>query len=74
MQRKNRILSLIDFSEFTDTTLRYTRSFSVYLDAEVVLIHQLPGIVPARASANVREQFYKNEREDTYERLVEQAG
>lgn len=74
MQRKNRILSLIDFSEFTDTTLRYTRSFSDYLDAEVVLIHQLPGIVPARASANVREQFYKNEREDTYERLVEQAG
>lgn len=68
------MLSLVDFSEYTDTMLRYTRSFSDYLDAEVVLIHQLPGIVPARASANVRDQFYKNEREETYERLVELAG
>ncbi|HEV7331498.1 MAG TPA: universal stress protein [Flavisolibacter sp.] len=74
MQRKNRILSLIDFSEYSETILRFTRSFSTYLQAEVVLIHQFPGVVPARASANVREQFYKNEREDTYERLVELAG
>ncbi|MBB1286523.1 universal stress protein [Flavisolibacter sp. BT320] len=74
MQRKNRMLSLIDFSEYVETTLQYTRRFSAYLNAEVVLIHQLPGIVPARASANVREQFYKNEREDTYERLVGLAG
>ena len=74
MQRKNRILSLIDFSEYSEAILRYTRSFSTHLGAEVVLIHQFPGIVPARASANVREQFYKNEREDAYERLVELAS
>jgi nucleotide-binding universal stress UspA family protein len=74
MQRKNRILSLIDFSEHSETILRLTRSFGTYLQAEIVLIHQLPGIVTSRASASVREQVYKAEREDAFERLAELAG
>lgn len=74
MQRKNRLLCLIDFSEFTETTLRYAKSFSGCLQADIVLIHQLAPIIPARASESLREQVYKNEEEDTYERLAQLAG
>ncbi len=74
MQRKNRLLCLIDFSEFTETTLRHAKSFSGCLDAELVLIHQLAPIVPSRASESLREQVYKNEEEDAYERLTKLAG
>ncbi|MDQ3276803.1 MAG: universal stress protein [Bacteroidota bacterium] len=74
MQRKNRILSLLDFSEYSEKILRCSKSFSTYLQAEVLLIHQLPNIVTARASASVREQVYKAEREDAFERLSELSG
>lgn len=69
MVKENRLIALIDFSKYTDTVIQFTHAFAELLNAEVVFLHRTPGLVPARASVSVMEQFLETERNDAYQRL-----
>ena len=73
MKRTNRILSLIDLSDYSDAIVQSTQQFSSFLHAEVIFVHQVPGVVPARASADAKENFQSARRTQAYERITEMA-
>ena len=73
MKRKNRILSLIDLSDYSEAIVQSTHQFNLFLHAEVVFVHQLPGVVPERAGADAKERFQSARRIEAYERITELA-
>ena len=74
MKLKNRIISLIDLSDYSEAIIRCTQEFGSFLHAEVVFVHQLPAIVPERVNPSIKENFQSSARAQAYERITEMAG
>lgn len=74
MKKQNRIISLIDFSEYSNKVIQFTADFSRLIDARVVFVHRVPGMVPALADSESRRQIIDHEKEVALQKLKEQAG
>ena len=74
---KNRIITLIDFSVYTNTLQQATAWFARALNAEVVLMHQVAGIFPAFSDTDSRREVVDNEirlAQQKLERLTQPFG
>ncbi|MEX2349250.1 MAG: hypothetical protein WD554_00070 [Flavobacteriaceae bacterium] len=64
MEKKNRIIALVDFSNDTSALIRFSSVFSELIAGKVLFIHQIPGMSPAlsdNASKNKIIDFEVNE-------------
>lgn len=74
MDRRNRIILLIDFSEYSENLTNFAFEFSELINAKVVLVHRIPGMAPAMADLEVREEVVKAETEEAHSRLRKLAN
>ncbi len=71
MKRRNRIISLVDFSEYSDRVIRFTSEFSNLIEAKVVFIHHVAGLVPALADSESRRKIIDFEKKEAIRKLKE---
>ena len=69
MTRKNRIITLIDFSDNSETLIKFSAEFSGIIDATVVFVHKVPGLSPAMADADIKKQIIELEKEEAQDQL-----
>lgn len=61
MDKRNRILVLIDFSKNTDNLIDSAFSIAETINAKVVLVHKILGLVPSMADEMSRQEILKAE-------------
>ncbi|QED37350.1 universal stress protein [Antarcticibacterium arcticum] len=66
---KKRVIALIDFSSYSENLMRLADSLAETMEAGILLIHQVPGIVPALADNNSRREIIEVEKSDALEQL-----
>ena len=69
MDKKNRIIVLIDFSENSENLVDFAFTFSKIINAKVVLIHKTMSFVPAFSDQATRDEIIKSEIEEAYGNL-----
>lgn len=69
MDKKNRIIALIDFSRYTPAMLQLCFKWSEIAEAELVLLHRVAGLIPARATSSQQEMLSKAEEEEARKKL-----
>lgn len=69
MTRKNRIITLIDFSDNSETLIKFSSEFSKIIDSEVVFVHKVPGLSPALADTDIKKQIIAIEKEEAQDQL-----
>ncbi len=57
MQKSNRIIVLVDLTENTDKLIDFAFQLSEKINGKVVLVHQVPLMVPAMTDEKVRDQI-----------------
>ena len=67
MSRKNRIIVLLDFSDYSQTLVKFSSEFSKCIHASVVFVHCVPGLVPALTENTVRDQIISIEKEEAWQ-------
>ncbi|HRI26850.1 MAG TPA: universal stress protein [Chitinophagales bacterium] len=65
----NRLIVLVDFSEYSDTLVKLANLFAGKLQAEVVFVHQIAGLAPAMADINSRNQIIHAEKKEALEQF-----
>lgn len=73
MAAKNRIIALIDLSEYSENLIRFVFDFAVIIKAEVVFSHQILVMVPAIADNESRKEILQTEKANALERLKKLA-
>lgn len=69
MTRKNRIITLIDFSDNSETLIKFSSEFSRIIDSTVVFVHKVAGLFPALADADIKKQIIDIEKEEALDQL-----
>lgn len=69
MNKPNRIIALIDFSDYSERIVSFSAEFSQQIHAEVIFIHEVSGMVPAYADETLREQIITQEMEAAKEKM-----
>lgn len=69
MNKKTRILALIDFSEYSETVVKIVSQFAKQTSADVLFVHHLPGIVPIVPDMGTRDEIIESERLDAVRKL-----
>lgn len=70
---KKRIIALIDFSPYSENLLKFTDTLSNITKAEILLIHQVPGMVPALSDDNSRKEILEIEKNKALKKLKDLA-
>ncbi len=73
MDKKNRILLLVDFSEYSENQTEFAFSISEIIDAQVIFVHNLPEIPPTMADEQAREEMIRTETEEAITKLQKLA-
>ena len=58
METRNRIIVLVEFSEYSENLVNFAFSISEIIKAKVVLVHKISGVTPAMADEGVRDGWY----------------
>lgn len=66
---KKRIIALIDFSLYSENLIKLAAYLSDAIKAEIILIHQVPGIVPALADVKSRRELIELEKSEALKNL-----
>lgn len=69
MTRKNRIITLIDFSDHSETLIKFSSEFSKIIDSTVVFVHKVSGLSPAMADADLKKQIVGLEKVEALDEL-----
>lgn len=64
-----RIIVPVDFSLYTDSLIKVASNWADRLDAEIVLVHEVPRLVPAMVDDNTRYQIIDFEMEEALSKL-----
>lgn len=70
MNKRNRIIALLDFSDYSERIVSFSAEFSQQINAEVVLLHEVSGMVPAYADEALRKQIISQEISQAKEKLT----
>lgn len=73
MIKRNRILVLIDFSKNTENLIDFGFNIAELINAKVVFVHQVLGLVPAMADEESRREIIQVEINEAYSKLRELA-
>ncbi|MCM4159259.1 universal stress protein [Antarcticibacterium flavum] len=66
MNKRNRIIILVDFSEYSENLIEFGFSLSKKLNGKLVFVHQVAGVVPALADEGSRNEILKAEISDAH--------
>jgi len=69
MKKSNRIIVLVDLTEYSVNLIDFALSFSECIDAKLVFVHQILGMVPAIADLESREEIIRVETLNAYSKL-----
>jgi len=69
MNKRNRIILLIDFSEYSENLTEFAFKMSEIIQANVVFVHRISAVVPAMADHAAREAVVKAESEEALSNL-----
>ena len=69
MTRKNRIIALIDFSDNSETLIKFSSEFSRIIDSTVVFVHKVPGLSPRLEDADIKKQIIDIDKEEALDQL-----
>lgn len=64
---------MVDFSLYTDSLIQVASSWADRLDAELILVHEVPRLVPAMADDNTRYKIIDYEKEEAMSKLEDLA-
>lgn len=67
--RAMRILVLVDFSLYTRNLIKVASNWADLFNAELVLVHEVPGLVPALADYHTRYKIIDYEMEEAFSQL-----
>jgi len=73
MKKRNRIIVLVDLSDYSEKLIDFSFHLAEKINARVVFVHQIPRVAPALASKKVRDEIYRNETNEATQRLRELA-
>lgn len=71
MHMKTRLIVLIDFSPYSETLLHLANEWGKLLHAQLLVMHQVPGLVPALADRESRRHIIEVEKEKATARLTD---
>lgn len=57
MERRNRIIVLVEFPEYSQNLVNFVFSISDIIRAKVVLVHKISGLTPAMADEGIRHEI-----------------
>lgn len=66
---KKRIITLIDFSSYSANLLNFTDTLADITKSDILLIHQVPGIVPVLSDDNSRKEIIEIEKSEALKKL-----
>ena len=66
---KKRIITLIDFSTYSENLLKFTDNLADITKSDILLIHQIPGLVPALSDDNSRKEIIDIEKGEALKKL-----
>jgi nucleotide-binding universal stress UspA family protein len=61
LKKRNRIIVLIDFSEYSENLINFAVRIAEIIKAKVLFVHQISGLAPAMADREARNKILKNE-------------
>lgn len=64
MQKRNRIIVLVDFSKHTDNLINFAFTISKMIKAKIIFVHKVAGVVPALTDEGSRNEILKVEIEE----------
>lgn len=71
MQKRNRIIVLVDFSKYTANLISFAFTMSRLMSAKIILVHKVPGAAPALADEGSRNEIIRVEIEEARAGLQE---
>lgn len=74
MNKRNRIILLIDFSEYSENLTDFAFKISEIIEAKVVFVHRISGMAPGMADQTSRDEIIKAESDEAYSNLRKLAG
>lgn len=69
MRKRNRVLILVDFSEYSKNLIDFSVKLSQVLNAKVMFIHQVAGIIPGMTDFESRNKIIEAEKNEAKEKL-----
>lgn len=69
MNKRNRIILLIDFSEYSENLTDFAFKISEIIEAKVVFVHHISGMAPGMADQAARDEIIKTEADDAHSNL-----
>jgi len=69
MNKRNRIIAMIDFSEGSENIVEFTFKLAYEINAKLVFVHQIEGMVPALADHSTLNHIYQLETKEATEKL-----
>lgn len=69
MNKRNRIITMIDFSDGSENLVEFTLKLAFTINAKLVFVHQVDRMVPALADQSSMNQIHKLEIKETIEKL-----
>lgn len=66
MAKLNRVIVLIDFSEYSENLTDFAFSISEILNAKVVFVHQILAIAPGMTNQAIRDEIVKSESHEAH--------
>ncbi len=73
MEKRNRIIVLVEFSEYSENLVNFAFRISEIISAKVVLVHKISGITPAMADEGIRDEIIRSESEEAHSNLIKMA-
>lgn len=71
MNKRNRIIVLVDFSEYSINLINFAFSIAKQIKAKIIFVHQVAGVVPALADEGSRNEILRVEIEEARLKLRE---
>jgi len=71
MSQKNRIIALIDFSDYAQAVIGFASAFSKIIDARVLYVHKVAGYMPALTDLESKSELLEAEYAEAREKLRE---
>ncbi|HRO47003.1 universal stress protein [Agriterribacter sp.] len=73
MTKRTRLIALIDFSLYAHAIAELGNRWCKIADADLLLLHKVPGIVPGMADGETRLEIIKSEKEEALLKLMKLA-
>ncbi|HEY8401458.1 MAG TPA: universal stress protein [Cytophagaceae bacterium] len=72
--KKTRLIALIDFSLYSHALIELASRWCEIANAELLLVHSTPVLVPAMASQNTKDEVFESEKKEIISKLSKLTG